>query len=743
MINDLASFINWVGNHKSVLARYRYEPVEAKYGDVDTLSALSKAYLNAAMIRPYCHQVEAATYINNSHVILTTPTASGKTVGFELAVCECLNASPKGTVLALYPAKAVAHDQLLRWQTFANTVSTVGNIPMSVGVLDGDTSDREANRQHRMIISNPHSMHCWLAGTKTWPSFLKELRVIIIDEAHSYSGVLGSHVALVLRRLLRLASLYGNTSISVIAGSATIANPVEHLQDLLGDGKHAVEIRNSGAGRGGIDTIICDSTLDRDFPLKAMATAVKAGINTIGFCRSRQRVEQVAADMQTNHGLVVPAYRAGYSPEERHALESKLRTGQLKAVVSTSALEVGIDIGQLSVVNVIDLPTSIAGLHQQLGRAGRRTSDSLRLIHLDNTPLARYYANNPERLIGQSIENSVASIDNFTILTQHIRCAGFEAPLTASDSKWFGTKQYYASINHLVGLNRLRQGSLDTAVTTHSDLYSNNSDADTVCFTACDNANPALFVSLLGKVRNTWTIVHNTTGQTLEQTDGGYVNRELFLGASWIRSGVRYRVVSHDPVSKVVTVVNDPKYWAQPLRYYSINCSTVLETREFPRVAVNYGAGSVVTTITGYRYGQIGTKGSHVSKYGSALKTTTFTNVLSIDFHRTLDRYGTSSLCAVMVQLLPLVLSATLNDVVVQSTVTSIYLADAADGGSGVVWGLFSHLKQLADAALELLSSCNCTDGCPNCVMGGGSNGFNYSKRQALRVAKMLVGDLT
>ena len=392
-----------------------------------------------ALYRHQAAAVEAA--LLGKHVVLATGTASGKTLGYFLPVLHTLLRDPEATALLLFPTKALAHDQAVALERWIGAL----NVPMALRAYDGDTPRRHRatiRKEVRILISNPDMVHLGILPHHTqWRRFFQGLRYVIIDELHTYRGVFGSHMANLVRRLRRIAGFYG-ASPQHMAASATIANPGE-LAEALWEAP-AVTIEEDGAAYGKRNVIFYNPPLINpmlglrasaaDAALSLTVRLLEAGVQTIVFARSRLTVELLLRALrqrvlELGHSPAgVAGYRGGYLPNERRAIEAGLRDGDLRVVVATNALELGIDIGALDAAILLGYPGTIAAARQQMGRAGRRAKSSLAVMVATPAPLDQYLAAHPEYFFGRSPEEARVNPDALSLLAAHLTCAAFELP---------------------------------------------------------------------------------------------------------------------------------------------------------------------------------------------------------------------------------------------------------------------------------------------------------------------------
>ncbi|TMH21468.1 MAG: DEAD/DEAH box helicase [Betaproteobacteria bacterium] len=421
---------------------------------------LAAALRSQGIRRLYSHQLAAWNAIRvGQHTVVVTPTASGKTLCYNLPVLQAvINAQAKA--LYLFPTKALAQDQVAELLE----LNTAGRLGVRAFTFDGDTPGdaRQAVRTRGdIVVSNPDMLHQGILPHHTkWAQFFENLRYVVIDELHTYRGVFGSHMANVIRRLRRVCRFYRSEPLFICC-SATIANPAELASQLVGEAVTA--ITESGAPQGEKHLLLWNPpVINADLGLRASArsqttriarSAIKAGLKTIIFANSRLMVEVLTKylkdvfDHDPRRPARVAAYRGGYLPTERRATEAKLRAGSLDCVVATNALELGVDIGALDVCILNGYPGTIAGTWQRLGRAGRRNRTSLGVLVATSEPLDQYIVRNPAFFTGASPEHARVAPDQLLILMDHVRCAAFELPFTADET--FGGENLVEMLSHL------------------------------------------------------------------------------------------------------------------------------------------------------------------------------------------------------------------------------------------------------------------------------------------------------
>lgn len=392
----------------------------------------------------YTHQAAAITAVaQGQNVVVATATASGKSVCYTVPVMQRLLARPAARALYLFPTKALSHDQ----QAETTAVIQAGALPLQAASYDGDTpqSQRSKIRQKsQILITNPDMLHAGILPYHTsWRALFANLEFVVLDEIHAYRGIFGSHVANVVRRLQRLCHFYGSDP-QFICCSATIANPQEHAQRLVERPFTLVDESQNGAPAGEKQFILYNPPLiDETLGLRGSAvlaardaalTFLQNEVQTIVFARARNTVELLLAYLQDElryqgqPATAVAGYRGGYLPLERREIEQGLRRGELRGVVATNALELGIDIGQLDAAVITGYPGSIASIWQQAGRAGRRSGQSAAILIASNNPLDQYICTHPRFLFGRSPEHALTNPDNLRIMVKHLLCAAYELP---------------------------------------------------------------------------------------------------------------------------------------------------------------------------------------------------------------------------------------------------------------------------------------------------------------------------
>ncbi len=456
---------------KHVVAWERIPPRPARETDMPSRldATLVEALRSAGIQKLYTHQAQAVDVaLSGENFVVVTPTASGKTLCYNLPVLQACLHDPDARALYLFPTKALAQDQAT---TLGELIGLLDR-PISVHVYDGDTPAHQrqnVRRQRGIMISNPDMLHRGILPNHTrWSALFENLRYVVIDELHTYRGVFGSHLANVMRRLRRICQFYGSTPVFLCA-SATIANPVELAEKLVEAPVRLID--DNGAPQGEKHFLIYNppfvdntATVRRPYTLESRQIAgrfLAENVQTILFARSRLTTELLLGylrDEALQRGLepaAVRGYRGGYLPLERREIEHGLREGDVRGVVATNALELGVDIGQLDAVIIAGYPGTIASTWQQAGRAGRRAGTSAAVLVVSGAPLDQYIAQHPRYLFEHSVENARINPDNLVILLNHVRCAAYELPFKRGES--FGS---FGDVTELLDYLADEEGSL-------------------------------------------------------------------------------------------------------------------------------------------------------------------------------------------------------------------------------------------------------------------------------------------
>ncbi|MEN9577256.1 MAG: hypothetical protein RJA70_265 [Pseudomonadota bacterium] len=722
----------------------------------------------------YSHQAQAiSAALDGQHVVIATPTSSGKSLCFHLPVLQALAEQPEQSALYLYPTKALSRDQEHSLQDFV----LAAELPVSAMVFDGDTradARRAVREKSRAVLTNPDMLHAGiLPNHAKWASLFEGLRYVVLDELHTYRGVFGSHMAHVLSRLQRIARFHGSDP-RFICATATIGNPREHAARLLGCEPSAITlVDQSGAPTSSRQVLlynppIVDETLQlRGSSLKhAVSLAsdlIRARVPTIVFGESRNGVEIMLKYLRDACGGVagpeaIMAYRGGYLPEKRRAIESGLRDGQILCVVATNALELGIDIGDLDAVVCVGYPGSVASTWQRFGRAGRRGSRSIALLVCSSRSLDQYLAREPEYLLKAGAEEARIDPGNTEILIQHLKCATFEAPfeLSAPGDKPSApdpaSGEHYSVLDAADTRDALEYLVAQGLVHARGNRY----------FWAGD-AYPASHVSLRMIGWDNFVIIDQDTDKTIAELDWRASHTMLHEQAIYQHDAEQYQVERLDYdnhkayVRKVV-----PDYFTTALTYRDVEVIEEFELAGAGRARIGLGEVKVIEKVTGYKkikyfthenagYGEVHLPEMqmHTTSFWLSLPEALVT-ALSPSRAALIDALRAAGVALETVSTLALMceprdINRTLGDGYDSepgslpgrnsskrgANEPTLFLFDAHPGGVGLAPRIFRRASELTARARDLIMSCPCPGGCPACI-GPTEGGAGVTGRKAL-----------
>lgn len=698
------------------------EPEPPRYGDLDRpLSPILENYLRQNGIRLYSHQSEAINHCRaGRNLIITTPTASGKTLAFNIPVFENQQLHPDARALYLYPTKALTNDQYL---VLKNMEQFTG-IPARPAIYDGDTpqSKRAAIREHsRIILSNPHELHQVLSWHAKWRDVLSHLEFIVIDEAHRYRGVFGSHVALLIRRLLRLCSHYGSLP-RFILSTATLANPQEFARHLTGQDFFLVNEDGSPHGRKGFvmynpfyNGIGERSTHQETKDL--VVSCIREDLQTLCFTGSRKMAELVtvwarddARRSSERLAASISAYRAGFLPEERRQLERQLKDREMKAVISTNALELGIDIGSLDAVIISGFPGTMMATRQQAGRAGRRGGESLAILVAQANPLDQYFMTHPDQFFSRSHEHAIIDTENPYIVSGHLLCAAAEFPLNEDTGLDLFGESAPGLLSELASSDLVRK-------TSRGWVYSGRGRATEA-------------VRLDGIPGETFRIMCN--GRLLETLDRGQAYREAHKGAIMLHQGETYVVNEMDLETHAIRVTGiDVDYYTQPLKEVAVSIIEIIESRVVNGVRCAFGEVDVTEHFTGYKVKRgdtiIGVEPLTLPPLTFRTKAFWFITPPAVEqevIRQGLDfAGGLHGAEHAIIALMPLHVMCDRWDIGGLSSPAFgeegepvVFVYDACEGGIGLAEKAFTLLPAIFSSAFRLVTDCRCDSGCPSCI---------------------------
>ena len=715
----------------------RWEKLPAREGvysplpdDID--HRLRSALSARGVDRLYAHQAAAYNAARaGKNLVVVTPTASGKTLCYNLPVLQGILENPERRALYLFPTKALSQDQ----QADLNESVLFGDLSVKVATYDGDTPASlrvSARETGQIIISNPDMLHSGiLPNHPKWIKFLKSLSYVVIDEIHSYRGVFGSHLANLVRRLKRITAFYGVRPV-FICSSATIGNPRELTRSILGE--DVLLIDENGAPSGEKHVVLYNPPLvDRvqgirkGVVLESQRIALRlltAGVKTIVFSRSRIQTELIASYINAkleniftdNARIRVESYRGGYLPNERREVEAGLRSGAVRGVVSTNALELGIDIGGLDGAVLAGFPGSISSSWQQAGRAGRRRGLSLAVLIASASPLDQFMVKHPDYFFGRAPEEGFIDPDNPYILTDHLRCAVFELPFAPGES--FGEEPSAV-------LELLEEGG--TVRKTRNVYY------------WADRSYPAEGVSLRSASSENVVIVDVTKGRNsvIGEMDRPSAKEMLFPNAVYLHRGVQYMVKLLNLAEKRAEVEEARvNYYTDGIVKRDIKVLTEdadIADNDFRCLLGDILVRSQVTKFKKIRYhshenigyGDISLPEEEMHTRSLMLILAPETRAGKLFSARSEEEKAQiiSGLGSVYRRIAPFFLLCDVGDLGVAERLRdphfeapALFIFDRYPGGTGLAEKFLEKLPRIREAAAELVVSCSCEEGCPSCI---------------------------
>jgi DEAD/DEAH box helicase domain-containing protein len=713
------------------------------------------ALVGRGVQRPWSHQVSAAEHAHaGRHVVLATGTASGKSLAYQLPVLSALATDPRATALYLSPTKALGADQV-------RSVAALGLPDVRAAVLDGDTplDERDWVRAHsRWVFTNPDMLHLGvLARHERWAVFLRRLRYVVVDECHSYRGVFGSHVALVLRRLLRICARYGSAPVVLLA-SATSADPAPAASRLIG--ADVVAVTEDGSPHGPRTVALWEPPLlehvsgENGAPVRRsagteaariLADLVVEGARTLAFVRSRRGAELTALgarrlleETEPGLGQRVAAYRAGYLAEDRRALEAALGDGRLLGVATTNALELGVDVAGLDAVVVAGFPGTVASFWQQAGRAGRRGEGSLVVLVARDDPMDTYLVHHPAALLDRPVEASVTDPANPYVLGPHLACMAAEQPVTVAEADALDAVPLLDGLVAAGVLRRRPRGwYLAAGQRPHAD------------------------VDLRGTGGLAVAVVERSTGRVLGTVENGSAPSQVHPGAVHLHQGTSY-VVDHLDLTDGLALVHaeDPD-WSTSAR----SVTDIVVVRWITRavhglVEVALAEVEVSHQVVGYL---------RKDRTGAVLETVELDMPVQVLHTRAvvyaLDPelvarcgVGEAELPGALhaaehaaIGLLGLVATCDRSDIGGVSTALhpdtgrpTVFVHDGHPGGAGFAERGHAEIVRWLTATRDAIAACECASGCPSCVQSPkcGNGNDPLDKAAAGRVLTAVLGEL-
>jgi DEAD/DEAH box helicase domain-containing protein len=727
--------------------------------------------------RLYTHQADAWQHaLAGRNLVVVTPTASGKTLCYNGPVLNAILQDGSARALYLFPTKALAQDQLAELHAMADLISDRTGTEIGVFTYDGDTPQdarKSIRARAHVVLTNPDMLHSGiLPHHPRWAKLFENLRYVVIDELHAYRGVFGSHLANIMRRLHRICRHYGSKP-TFICSSATIANPAELAERLVGRSFTLVD--TSGAPRGEkffmfVNPPVVNAQLGirRSYLTESRRVALeflKRHLQIIVFAQSRLATEILTTYLKDSYqgppgsADVIRGYRGGYLPLRRREIEKGLREGEVRAVVSTNALELGIDIGALDVAVLAGYPGTIASTWQRAGRAGRRSSRSAAVLVASSAPIDQFIIRNPEYFFGASPEHALINPDNLHILLDHVKCAAFELPFT--------TTEQFGDLNVQEILSLLSEEGF---VYRADDQWSWTHES-----------YPADAISLRSVSSDNFVIVDTTTDErVIGETDYTSAFPMLHEKAIYILEGQLFQVEHLDVEGRKAFVkAVECDYYTDAITYTKV---TILDTLESAGEAGSaearrrgagrsHGEVHVVSRVVGFKkikfYTNENVGSGELDLPEQQMHTTSYWLTIPAEILTALPyaaddrRDGVVSLAFAMKHIAQLLLMCDSHDIGISvdgggldranrtggapatpagvSTSPNVFIFDNYPSGIGFSEPLYSMHRLLLDRTRDLIASCPCSSGCPSCVGPEGHTG-PFGKIVASRILDALLG---
>lgn len=727
---------------------------------------LVSGFRDRGIAAPWAHQLAAAELAHDGqHVVLSTGTASGKSLAYQLPILTALKTQPLSRALYLAPTKALGHDQLRSAAALTSTVPGLTDVAPTA--YDGDCPAevrRFAREQSRWIFSNPDMIHLsMLPNHARWAVFLRHLKYLVVDECHYYRGIFGSNVAWVLRRLLRLCTRYSAAGANecgptVIFASATAARPGVTASELIG--QTVAEVTDDGSPRGARTVALWEPALVGDLvgengapvrrsagaeAARVMADLVAQGARMLTFVRSRRGAELTALGAQARLADTAPqlveqiaSYRAGYLAEDRRRLERALADGELRAVATTNALELGVDIAGLDAVVLAGFPGTVASFWQQAGRAGRRGQSALVVLIARDDPLDTFLVNHPAALLDKPIEQVVIDPGNPFVLRPQLLCAATERPVTDAEVRsWDAEAVARALVDD--GLLRRRPHGYFPA----------------------PGIDPHSSVDLRGASGGQIAILEADTGRMVGSTEAGRAPAAVHPGAVYLHQGDTYLVDSLDLEAGIAFVhAEDPGYATFARELTDIEVTGEGERHDYGPVTVGLVPVSVSSTVSGYLRRRPGGEVIDFVELDMPTSTLETTAVMCTIAPEALHEHGIGPLRIpgalhaaehAAIGLLPLLASCDRGDIGGVSTATgpvgglpTIFVYDGYPGGAGFAARGYGAITTWWEATAAAIAACECPMGCPSCVQSPkcGSGNDPLDKVGAISALKLVAGVL-
>ena len=737
----------------------------------------------------YTHQADAIEHaLAGRHVVVITPTASGKTLCYNAPVLSAILQDSSSRALYLFPTKALAQDQLAELHLMAETLASTSGEQVGVFTYDGDTPQdarRTIRSRAHVVLSNPDMVHSGiLPHHPRWAKLFENLRYVVVDELHAYRGVFGSHLCNVLRRLRRICRHYGSDPV-FICSSATIANARELAERLTEQPFELVE--RNGAPRGEkLFVFVNPPVVNHQLGIRRSyigetrriaSEFLKRNLQLIVFAQSRLSTEILTTYLKDDFEGIpgaperIRGYRGGYLPGRRREIEKGLREGKVRAVVSTNALELGIDIGSLDVAVMAGYPGTIAATWQRAGRAGRRAGKSAAVMVASSAPLDQFVVRHPSYFFDRSPERALIDPDNLHILVDHIKCAAFELPFTGADAFGAHNLQEILGILAEQGLvhRTRRAGPSGPAEVGPAGEDAEESPAE-VQWAWTNESYPADAVSLRSVSSDNFVVVETTDDtRVIGETDFGSGPATLHPKAIYIVEGKLYQVERLDfDGRKAFVRAIECDYYTDAITYTRVTIIDIfageLEKGPYPFSVQAHGEVHVVSRVVGFKkikfYTNENVGSGELDLPEQQMHTTAYwltipaTVMAALPYASDDRRDGVVGLAYAMRQVAQLLLMCDRHDIGISiasdepeeseqgsyPSSAKIFVYDNYPGGIGFSEPLYRMHHELLEGTRTLIASCDCENGCPGCVGPVGNTG-PLAKAAALGILDRLLAE--
>jgi DEAD/DEAH box helicase domain-containing protein len=748
---NLSEYCETLRDHpefRDAFVYHRYLPPRtAEYGPrLDFPPEIERAMERFGLTKLYAHQTEALEHLRRgASVLVATPTASGKSLVYNLAVLDSLLRDPEARALYVFPLKALEQDQ---FKTLSAWLEGLGRKRIQAEIYDGDTTPYRRKKirteMPRILFTNPDMLHRGImANHGNWEKLIGNLSFVILDEVHTYRGIFGSHMNQLIIRLKRLCRHYGAHPRFILL-SATVSNPKDFGAALIGEGLEVVQ--SAGAPKAGQHFLFLNPEAGSNFSAaKLFVDCVRRGFRTIVFTQSRKVTElihvwvsQLSADLRGK----ISSYRAGFMPHERRRIEKRLADGSLLGVVSTSALEMGIDIGYLDVCLLVGYPGTMITTWQRGGRVGRSGRESMVILMAKPDALDQYFMKHPEDFFERPCEAAILDPHNAYVVEAHLPCAAAEIPITLKDeASW--TRGLSTHLENLED-----QGELHRTAEGEPTWYASR-------------RRPHLSVDIRG-TGQTYTIFEKDSGQAIGTVDGLRAFKECHPGAVYLHRARQY-LVDHLILEKkdIIALRSDLRYFTRARSEKETEIMEITRSRPRGQFLVREGRLKVTERVTGYEKralpGQELMGVFPLDLPPQVFETVGFWVEIETPLKHFVERQGLHFMGGIhavehaAIGIFPLFALCDRNDIGgicypyhPQVGKSAIFIYDGYPGGVGLAQHGFEIVLELLEKTLELVRSCECEEGCPSCIHSPkcGSGNKPLDKQAALVILEGLLGHI-